>query len=133
MEGSLRPVHKEVESKCGRRGKHVTKMFLQLEKSKYDVYVPKNSRFLVKLIPRPLVLSRISRELNVDESSILDVYEKSITYSLMLLGVGKRRSRGMGRLIPSDDGKGMEDLGDLLDEYLESLGGSPRDWHRTFL
>jgi len=112
----------KVKFNCGKRGKHVTRMFSHLETGKYDKYVLRNSHFSVKLIPRPLVLRRISRELNVDENSILDVYEKSITYSLMLLGIGKRRSRGMGRLIRSDDGEGMGDPSDLLDEYLRSLG-----------
>ncbi len=55
--------------------------------------------FTIDVLPRRSILNRLSSR-EEDQESLLRTFVLSITTSLAILGVGKRRSRGMGKLLP---------------------------------
>ncbi len=102
-----------------------SRMFFHLrDHSTYLEYVSDVIEFRVELIPRWTILTRLSSELGLHWREIMKFHMSSIRYSLEILGIGKRRSRGMGRSLPVGMNTGLTEFPKDYEEMVSRIVGA---------
>ncbi len=107
-------------TKSGKSG-----MFFHLrDHDTYLRYASDVIEFRVELVPKWAVLTHLAGEMGLHWTEILGLHMSSIRYSLEILGMGKRRSRGMGRSLPTGENSGLTRFPEDYEELVGSIIGT---------
>ena len=121
--GGSRSFQSEIKRLLG-SGKD-SRMFFHLKDfNTYLEYASDVVEFRVELIPRWTVLTRLSGELGLHWKEVMKLHISSIRYSLEILGIGKRRSRGMGRSLPIGESSGLMRFPEDYEELVSRVIGA---------